>query len=224
VEGRFIHFNEAFAKFHKFKSKEDCFKTFAEFPAFLEFFRPGGESAPLEEWPSRRALRGESGMLSEYLIKQRSGETYIGSYNFAPIRDSSGEITGAVVTARDVTDKKLAVNRLRESEARLSSIIDTAVDSIIVVDEMGTIQSANPATSGILGYSPEELIGQSLDILAQPHVMAMHDRHLARFSGRSTIREVEARHKSGSGIPLDIAVTEWRDGEGRRFSPASCET
>jgi len=109
------------------------------------------------------------------------------------------------------------VKRLRESEARLSSIIDTAVDSIIVIDEKGTIQSANPATSGILGYGPDDLIGQHIDNLVPPHVMARHDRNLARFSGRSSLREVEARHKSGSGIPLDIAVAEWRDGEGRRF-------
>ena len=91
VEGRFIHFNEAFAKFHKFKSKEDCAKTFAEYPAFLELFRPSGELAPVEEWPSRRALRGETGTLSEYIVKQRNGETYIGSYNFAPIRDGAGK-------------------------------------------------------------------------------------------------------------------------------------
>ena len=198
VEGRFIHFNEAFAKFHKFKSKEDCAKTFTEYPAFLEFFRPSGEWMPLEERPASRALRGESGMLAEYIIEHQSGETYIGSYNFAPIRDSSGEITGAVVTARDITDKKLAVKRLRESEARLNSIIDTAVDSIIVIDEKGTIQSANPATSDILGYSPDDIIGQHIDILVPPHVMAGHDRNLPRFSGRGRLREVEARHKSGS--------------------------
>ena len=217
AEGRFIHFNDAFATFHKFKSREDCAKTFAEYPAFLEFFRPGGELVPLEEWPLPRALRGETGMLSEYVIKQRSGETYIGSYNFAPIRDCSGDITGAVVTARDITDKKQAVYRLRESEARLSSIIDTAADAIIVLDETGLIQSANPATRRILGYSAEDLIGQHISVLMPPHLSADHDSYLASFSGRSALKEIEARRKNGSTIPLDVAVAEWRDGEGRRF-------
>ncbi len=217
VEGRFIHFNDAFATFHRFKSREDCAKTFAEYPAFLNFSRPSGELAPPEEWPLRRALRGETGMLVEYIIKQRSGETFIGSYNYAPIRDSGGDIAGAVVTARDVTDKKRAMYRLRESEARLSSIIDTAADSIIVLDEKGTIQSVNPATLGILGYSAEDLIGKNISVLMPPNMQTEHDSYLARFSGRSTLKEIEARRKNGSTIPLDLAVAEWRDGEGRRF-------
>ena len=217
AEGHFTHFNEAFAKFHRFKSREDCAGTFAEYPPFLEFFRPSGESLPQEEWPSRRALRGETGMLCEYIIKQRGGDSYVGSYNFAPIRDSGGEITGAVVTARDITEQKRAVNRLRESEARLSSIIDSAADSIIVIDEKGKVQSANPASLDILGYSPEDLIGQNINILMPPQLQAGHDHYLARFSGRAKLKEVEARRKNGSTIPLDLAVAEWQDGEGRRF-------
>ena len=106
---------------------------------------------------------------------------------------------------------------MRESEARLSSIIDTAADSIIVIDETGIIQSTNPATLGILGYSAEELVGQHVSILMPPHIKADHDSYLARFSGRSTLKEIEARRKNGSTIPLDMAVAEWRDGEGRRF-------
>ena len=43
TDGNFVHFNEAFATFHKFKSKDDCAKTFAEYPEFLSFFLPGGE-------------------------------------------------------------------------------------------------------------------------------------------------------------------------------------
>ena len=58
TEGRFIHFNEAFAEFHKFKSKKDCARTFSEYPSLLVLFLPSGELVPPEEWPSQRALRG----------------------------------------------------------------------------------------------------------------------------------------------------------------------
>jgi two-component system CheB/CheR fusion protein len=87
----------------------------------------------------------------------------------------------------------------------------------MVLDEKGIIQSANPATLGILGYSAEDLIGQNISVLMPPHMQADHDSYLARFSGRSTLKEIEARRKNGSTIPLDLAVAEWRDGEGRRF-------
>ncbi len=217
AEGRFIDFNEAFAKFHKFKSKEDCVQTFAELPSILSFFLPGGERVPPEEWPSQRALRGETELQVEYTIKQRYGEAYIGSYNFAPIRDSSGHITGAVVSVRDITDQKRAANRLSESEARLSSIIDTAADSIVVIDDKGMIQSANRATEGIFGYDLEDLVGRDIGILMPSNLAAQHNRYLNGFSGRGAVREVAAKRKDGTMVPIDGAVTEWRDGEGRRF-------
>ena len=217
AEGRFIHFNEAFAKFHKFRSKEESFQTFAELPTFLSFFLPGGEWVRPEEWPSQRALRGETELNAEYTVKQRDGEAYIGSYNFAPIRDAGGLITGAVVSVRDVTDQKHAANRLRESEARLSSIIDTAADCIVVIDEKGIIQSANRATEALFGYRLEDLVGRDIGILMPSNLAAQHDRYLNGFSGRGAVKEVAAKRKDGTMVPIDGAVTAWRDGEGRRF-------
>jgi PAS domain S-box-containing protein len=220
TDGNFVHFNEAFATFHKFKSKDDCAKTFAEYPEFLSFYLPGGELAPPHEWPSRRALRGETGMLAEYTIKQRNGKTYVASYNFAPIRNSSGEIAGAVVTARDITDQKRAEKQLREGEARLKSIIDTASDSIIVLDEKGIIQSVNRATANIFGYSPEELIGQHVNFLMPQEFRKQHRGYLKEFAGAARIEDMEAQRKDGTLVALDLGLAEWRDDEGRRFFTA----
>jgi PAS domain S-box-containing protein len=218
--GRFIHFNEALATFHKFKSKEECAKTLAEYPALLDVFLPSGEPAPLEQWAVPRALRGETAAQEYTLRRKDTGETWVGSYNFAPIRNADGDIIGSVVTARDITDQKRAERRLRASEARLSSIIDTAADSIIIVDESGTIQSANRATMGIFGYSPENLRGKNVSFLMPPRAKCEHDRFLAEFCGADSVKEVEALRMNGSTIPLDVAVAEWRDGEGRRFFTA----
>ncbi len=217
AESRFIHFNDAFARFHKFKSKQDCAQTISEYPDLLSFFLPSGEEAPPQEWPSQRALRGETELHAEYIIKRRDGVSYIGSYNYAPIRDKSGHITGAVVTARDITDQKAHERRLRESEARLSSIIDTAADSIVVINEKGIIQSANRATEGIFGYGLEDLVGRNIGLLMAPNLAAKHDRFLKGFSGRGGVRQIEGRRKDGSMVPVDVAVAEWSDGEGRRF-------
>ncbi len=217
TEGRFTHFNEAFAAFHRFKSKEECATTLSDYYALSDLFLPGGEAVPFEDWPTPRALRGETGTNAEYTIKRQDGETYVGSCTFAPIRDSSGEITGAVVTARDITDKKRAEKRLRESEAQLSSIIDTAADSIIVIDDQGMILSANRATTRIFGYSPEELCGQHATILMPAHARSRHVRHLENFRGAAIVKQMEGQRKNGEIIPLDVAIAEWRDGEGRRF-------
>jgi PAS domain S-box-containing protein len=217
ADGRFTHFNEAFAAFQRFKNKEECAVKLPDYADIEDVFLPGGEFVPMEEWPVSRALRGETGAQREYIIKRRDGETYIASCNFAPIRDDSGQITGAVVTAREITEQKRSENRLRESEARLSSIIDTAADGIVVIDEKGTIQSANRACEEIFGYSPEELAGRHVSALMPSDLAAHHDGYLRRFSGRGAVRQVEAKRKDGAATPVDGAITEWRDSEGRRF-------
>lgn len=218
AEGSFVHINEAFAEFHKFKSKDESARSLAEYPELLDVFLPNGEIASLEQWPIYRALRGESATGAEYLLHRKDiGELWMGSYNFAPITNNDGKITGAVLTARDITDQKGNERRLLESEARLSSIIDTAADSIIVVDANGTIHSANPATEGVFGYTPESLIGKHVSLLMPLGFREQHDRHLAGFTGAVCVKQVEARRKDGSPIPLDKAVAEWRDSEGRRF-------
>jgi PAS domain S-box-containing protein len=107
TNGNFIDFNEAFAKFHRFKGKEECARTFQEYPAMMDVFYLNGELRPLDQWAVPRALRGESGTNTEFILKRKdTGETWIGSYNFAPIRNDHGLIVGAVVTARDVTEQK----------------------------------------------------------------------------------------------------------------------
>ena len=110
------------------------------------------------------------------------------------------------------TDRRRAEEALRESEERLSSVIDTASDGIVVVDGGGKIQSANRATSSIFGYTAEELIGQRLSILMPAPLKA--------FSETGAVKEIEAQRKSGEKVPVDVAVTDWRDSEGRRFFTA----
>jgi PAS domain S-box-containing protein len=112
---------------------------------------------------------------------------------------------------------------LLESEARQRAIVDTAVDAIVVIDEFGTIQSANPATHGIFGHAPQEVIGRNVKILMPEEVAAAHDGYLEAYKRtgvRKIIgigREIEGRRKDGSEFPLDLSVAEWRDALGRHF-------
>jgi PAS domain S-box-containing protein len=154
TEGRFIDFNEAFATFHKFGNKEECPKTLSEYPALLDVYKASGEPAPLSQWPGPRALRGETASNVEYRLRRKdTGETWAGSYSFAPIRNKEGTIVGSVIVGRDITENKRAEYMLRQSEAtvrnklkaitepegdistlELSDIIDTEVLQSIMED------------------------------------------------------------------------------------------
>ncbi|MBT7261579.1 MAG: transporter substrate-binding domain-containing protein, partial [Desulfobacula sp.] len=116
ANGQFIEFNEACATFHRFKNKNECLKTFAEYPDVFEVYLPDGTLAPIKMWAVPRALRGETGINSEYTIHRKdTGKTWVGSYNLAPIRDKEGIVVGSVVVARDITEQK----RMEEEKVKL---------------------------------------------------------------------------------------------------------
>jgi len=118
ADGNFVDFNDAFATFHRFGSREECLRTLAEYPEILDVYRDSGELAPMDQWAVPRALRGEVVVDAEYGLRRKdTGETWVGSYSFAPIRDEAGDIVGSVVVARDVTDRKRIEEELRLSEA-----------------------------------------------------------------------------------------------------------
>lgn len=120
AEGRFIEFNDSFATFHRFKSKAECATTLAGYPNFLDVFMPNGELAPLDMWAVPRALRGEIATNAEYTLRRKpTGETWIGSYSFGPIRDGNGAIVGSVVTARDITQTKANELEIRKLNVEL---------------------------------------------------------------------------------------------------------
>jgi len=130
VEGRFLEFNDAFATFHRFKNKGDCRTTLAEYPELLEVFLANGEPAALNQWAVPRALRGEAGTGVEYKFRRKdTGETWVGSCSFAPIRAKDGMIVGSVVTARDVTQAKQAQADLASANAELQSLV-AALDKV----------------------------------------------------------------------------------------------
>ncbi len=137
ADGRYINFNDAFARFHKFKTTKECLTMFAEHPDFLEACFPDGSPVPAEMWAMPRALRGETGT-EEYILRRRdTDETWIASYSFGPSRDKAGNIVGAVVTARDITEQR----RRARNDAFLAKIgVELATLSSVddLVNALGT--------------------------------------------------------------------------------------
>ena len=120
TQGRFLEFNEAFATFHRFPNKAACSRTFADYPDLLEAYGADGRPRPLDQWVTLRALRGESGSNAEFTLRRKdTGETWVGSFSFGPIRDPEGHIVGAVVTARDISERKRAEAEHEKLQAQL---------------------------------------------------------------------------------------------------------
>jgi len=118
--GRFVYLNDAFATYHKYQHLDECARAFTDYPDFLEVSLVDGTLVPLEQWAVPRALRGERVTGAEYRLRRKdTGETWLGSYNFAPIRGADGTIVGSVVTGRDITEEKALRQALEEERAHL---------------------------------------------------------------------------------------------------------
>ena len=108
-DGNLVEYNDAFVSYHRFASREDCSRHISDCVTTLQAHFADGNEAPPQQWALPRALRGESVGYTEYFLRKRTtGETWWGGYSFAPIRDANGEIAGAVVVARDITERKRA--------------------------------------------------------------------------------------------------------------------
>ncbi|MGC1718314.1 MAG: PAS domain S-box protein, partial [Isosphaeraceae bacterium] len=141
-----------------------------------------------------------------------------------PYRTQENRIEGVVITFADVTSLKRMEDELLKSRDRVRAIVDTAVDGIITIDEEGTIKSFNPAAERVFGYAAAEVVGQDVTILMPSPYRNEHDAYLKRYlqTGEKRIigigREVRGRRKDGSTFPMDLAVSEFQNGNGRKFA------
>lgn len=117
---------------------------------------------------------------------------------------------------RDLSEKDRYQALVAEQESRLSSILDAAVDAIILASEDGVIRSANASACRLFGYRLEELEGKNLSILMpEPH-SHQHDEYLRRYietgEGRilGTGRELIALRKDGREIPIFLSLSATR--------------
>ena len=109
------------------------------------------------------------------------------------------------------------------SEARLHSVLDTAVDGIIVIDDRSRILVFNKACEQLFGLTAGEVMGQSIRVLMPPEFSNEHDRYVADYmrTGVQRIigigREVRARHADGTIFPIELSVGEAPTPDGRQF-------
>ena len=174
----------------------------------------------------RRLQEGRADRLVDWEVslQRQDGTVLAVGLSAAVVRAPRRQVTGLRWLLRDITERKRHEAALRDSEARLRAIVDTATDGIITIDEQGTVQSFNAAAARLFGYAAEEVIGQNVKLLMPAAYRDNHDEYLSTYlrTGERKIigigREVAGQRRDGTTFPLDLAVSEVRLGERRVFT------
>jgi PAS domain S-box-containing protein len=127
-----------------------------------------------------------------------------------------GELETHLAERRRVNDA------LRESEKRVTAILQNTGEGIITIDQTGLVTSFNKGAENIFGYSAEEIIGQNVAILSPPEERPAHDGYVTKSSLHesriiNTARDLHGCRKDGTLFPLELHVTRMGEGEDKSF-------
>ena len=96
----------------------------------------------------------------EYAALNKDGYEFSAEFSASAIKDPSGNPTGFVTIIKDITERKKAEEKIRESEERYRSLVELAPDSIMTFDMKGMVTSINTAAARMSGYSKDEFVGK----------------------------------------------------------------
>jgi diguanylate cyclase (GGDEF)-like protein/PAS domain S-box-containing protein len=107
-----------------------------------------------------------------------------------------------------------AAQAVRDSAARESAILESALDCIITIDHRGLVREFNPAAERTFGYARDEILGKEMaELLVPPNLREAHRQGLARYmaTGDGPVLgrriEIEAMRRDGSIFPVELAIS-----------------
>ena len=162
---------------------------------------------------SPRARPMVSGL--EIYARRKDGSSFRAEIALNPIETDDGLI---------VTSTIREVDPVNDSEAYFRTLLESAPDAMIIIDEQGKIAIMNAQAETMFGYSREEILGQRIEILLPARLKKQHVRHREEYSSDPKVRpmgagrDLVARRSDGNEFPVEISLSPVMTGGGRFIS------
>ncbi|MBT5947706.1 MAG: GAF domain-containing protein [Nitrospinaceae bacterium] len=218
IEGNIIYWNRGSEKLFGYSNDEALGQHFSD------LLIPDDQRARWLRSVSDRVTESGVAFHTETQRNRKDGSLVAVSLTLSPVKDAEGNLIAISAIHKDLTGRKHAEEALLEREQRLRTILDTAVDGIITIDERGIVDSINPSAQKLTGYTSAEVVGQNVSMLMPNPFQNEHDSYINNYlkTGIPGIlgqaREVPALRKDGTTIPVDLSVTEIWLGKRRLFN------
>lgn len=175
----------------------------------------------LERW--RGAIAAGRPFNMEFPLRGADGRFRIFLTRVQPLKDSQGRVVQWFGTNTDVEELKRAEESLRESESRLSGIIESAMDAIITIDSEQRIVLFNAAAESMFMCSVEEAMEQSIERFIPARFRSAHAEHVRKFGRtRITMRSMGALgaifglRANGEEFPIEASISQI-EASGQKF-------
>jgi PAS domain S-box-containing protein len=199
---RYTFANDTYAEILGLASPDIVGRAIADVlaPLYEDQIRPHLDRAMMGERVTYELTRPTSGGLHHYTVR----------YEPTKIR---GEVTVVVVVITDITERKLAEEFMKASEARYRTLFEYAPDGILIVHPDSHYIDANAAVCRMLGYEHAELVKLSArDIVVAAEIPEIAPALTAIAAKSHHHREWGIRRKDGSNFAADVIATAMPDG------------
>ncbi len=144
-------------------------------------------------------------------LRHKDGRWIWVETSLRPLRDGAGQTTGFVAAARDITDRKRALDALQASEARYRVLAEATTDVITQLDTSMRRQYVSPACRHLLGFKPEEMLGLRPSSSIHPDdadaVRALAAKVLAgEVEGGRVVTTYRTSHKLGHWVWVEAGI------------------